>query len=152
MRRGNCDSCKKKPGQGGLDPCLISLIKVLNKVGLKTIASCCGHGHRPGNIALEDGREIIIARNYQEAREIDKLFPVSITGESKTKEKIMKPLKEGIRIDKLDKNQAIIEIKVSNQFKVRFLIAKILMKLAGFIIGFKVGINNDNNQEEFLRK
>lgn len=54
-----------------IDACLAPLVKVLNEAGIATVACCCGHGKRPGNIALKDGRELIIARNYDEARLID---------------------------------------------------------------------------------
>lgn len=43
-----------------VDSCIAPLIKALNDVGIKTVASCCGHGKRPGNIALKDGRELEI--------------------------------------------------------------------------------------------
>lgn len=56
------------------------IVAALNAAGVETVASCSGHGNRPGNIALRDGREIIIARNYAEARRIDRLFP-NINGE-----------------------------------------------------------------------
>lgn len=64
----------------GCDPEIAPLVAALNLAGLKTIASCSGHGHRPGNIALSDGREIIIARNFEEARQIGRLFPLDIHG------------------------------------------------------------------------
>lgn len=67
----------------GIDGCIAPLVEALNAVGLTTVASCCGHGHRPGNIALADGREIIIARNFEEGRQIDKLFPLTSYGETK---------------------------------------------------------------------
>ena len=57
------------------DPCIADLVAALNDGGFPTIASCCGHGVRPGNIALEDGRELIIAPDYDTARRIDGLFP-----------------------------------------------------------------------------
>lgn len=62
------------------DPCLLPLVKALNDAGIRTVASCCGHGHRPGNIALADGRELVIARSFDEAREIDRIFPTDING------------------------------------------------------------------------
>jgi hypothetical protein len=65
-----CETCEFEPGHGGLDPCVRELISVLNNNGFKTIASCCGHGQRPGIISLADGRELVIARNFQEAIEI----------------------------------------------------------------------------------
>lgn len=63
------------------DPCIAPLVKALNDAGIKTIASCCGHGHRPPSIILSDGREIIIARDRDEAELIHNLFPVDINGE-----------------------------------------------------------------------
>jgi len=56
-----------------------SLVQALNKAGIRTVASCSGHGKRPGNIALADGRELIIAPDWETAREIEKDFP-SING------------------------------------------------------------------------
>lgn len=64
-----------KPKRVDIDSCVYDLVKVLNENGFVTIASCCGHGRRPGNIALADGRELVIARNYEEGRKIDKIFP-----------------------------------------------------------------------------
>lgn len=58
-----------------VDSCIYGLVDVLNRNGFATVASCCGHGRRPGNIALADGRELVIARNYDEGRAIDKMFP-----------------------------------------------------------------------------
>lgn len=62
------------------DPCLEPIIRALNDAGVQTVASCCGHYHRPGNIALADGRELVIARGWDEARAIDRMFPVDING------------------------------------------------------------------------
>ncbi len=76
MLRINTASCKI----GSADPCIAELVQALNDAGFDTIASCCGHGHRPGNIMLRDGREFIIARNWGEARQIDRLFPIDING------------------------------------------------------------------------
>ncbi|WP_202033170.1 hypothetical protein [Nocardioides sp. WS12] len=42
------------------DPCIAPLIKALNDGGLRTIASCCGHEHGPGNVMLVDGRVLIV--------------------------------------------------------------------------------------------
>jgi hypothetical protein len=57
------------------DPCIAPLVAALNDAGIPTIASCCGHGHRPGIITLADGRELLIARDFAEARKIDACFP-----------------------------------------------------------------------------
>lgn len=64
----------------GIDACIAPLVKALNNAGFTTVASCCGHGKRPGNIALADGRELIIAKDFEEGRKIDALFPVGIDG------------------------------------------------------------------------
>jgi len=58
-----------------VDRCIASLVQALNDFGINTVACCCGHGKRPGNIALLDGRELIIASNYTEGRAIDAAFP-----------------------------------------------------------------------------
>lgn len=50
------------------DPCLEPLVRALNDGGLRTVASCCGHGKRMGNVALADGRELLIAPDYDTAR------------------------------------------------------------------------------------
>ena len=71
----NCGDCHWQPGTGGIDGCVQQIVEALNAAGLETVASCCGHGKRPGNIALRDGREIIICPDYESGRKIDKLFP-----------------------------------------------------------------------------
>lgn len=53
------------------DPCIVPLVKALNDANVRTVASCCGHSIRPGNIALQDGRELIIAKDFVEARYIE---------------------------------------------------------------------------------
>lgn len=65
----------------GVDACIAPIVKALNDAGVTTIASCCGHGHRPGNIALADGRELIIAPDFETGRRIDAIFPTNIAGE-----------------------------------------------------------------------
>jgi hypothetical protein len=58
------------------------IVRALNYAGVATAASCSGHGNRPGVIALADGREIFIARSFDEARQIDALFPFDINGDA----------------------------------------------------------------------
>jgi hypothetical protein len=53
------------------DPCIAPIVAALNAAGIATVASCCGHGEQLGNIALADGRELIIARNFEAARAIE---------------------------------------------------------------------------------
>ena len=69
-----------------VDACIAPIVKALNDAGVVTIASCCGHGHRPGGIILGDGREVIIARNFDEGRAIDALFPLNIQGRRSNEE------------------------------------------------------------------
>jgi len=69
-----CGNDKCNEINAGIDKCIQPLIKALNEGGCETIASCCGHGNRPGTIALEDGREIIIMPDFATARSIDHLF------------------------------------------------------------------------------
>ena len=72
---GNTVALKIKGKTITVDSCISELVKKLNKIGLRTVASCCGHNKRPANIALKDGKEIILCKNYKEARKIDKLWP-----------------------------------------------------------------------------
>lgn len=58
-----------------VDSCIATIVQSLNACGVITVASCCGHGKRPGNIALADGRELVIVLDYESGRLIDKLFP-----------------------------------------------------------------------------
>ncbi len=41
-----------------MDACIAPMVDALNAAGILTAASCCGHGEKPGAIALQDGREI----------------------------------------------------------------------------------------------
>lgn len=63
-----------------VDAEIAELVRVLNANGFPTKASCAGHGYRPADIVLADGREIIIARDFDEARKINALFPIDING------------------------------------------------------------------------
>ena len=77
-----CDENRR----GGVwcDPCIAPLVQALNDAGLRTIASCCGHGHRPPTVGLANGQWIVIARDEAERRRIDVLFPVDINGDVRT--------------------------------------------------------------------
>ncbi len=57
-----------------IDPCVAAIVIALNKGGVKTVACCCGHGRSPGNIMLADGRELIIAENYEQGRAVESAF------------------------------------------------------------------------------
>ena len=60
--------------QVGIDKCIAPIVFALNYIGMKTIASCCGHGKQSSNIVLEDGREILICSNYETARKTEKVI------------------------------------------------------------------------------
>jgi hypothetical protein len=45
-----------------IDWCIHQIVAALNAGGVETVASCCGHGKRPGQINLADGRVLIINR------------------------------------------------------------------------------------------
>ena len=57
----------------GVDRCLGGLIQALNDGGVETVAHCCGHNKRPGNIILRDGREFLISPDFDTARVMDRL-------------------------------------------------------------------------------
>ena len=43
-----------------IDRCIHQIVAALNAGGVRTVASCCGHAKREGNIFLEDGRLLLI--------------------------------------------------------------------------------------------
>lgn len=65
---------KSKQEAIDVDSCIAELVTRLNGIGLYTVASCCGHGKRPGRISLREGRELFIAKDFYEANEIDRIF------------------------------------------------------------------------------
>lgn len=64
-----------------IDSCIAPLVEALSQQDIGTRASCCGHGKRPGNIVLEDGRELMILPDFDTARYVERLIPVTIGGE-----------------------------------------------------------------------
>lgn len=46
-----------------IDECIATIVQALNKGGIRTIASCCGHGKHDGSIILMDGRELLIRKD-----------------------------------------------------------------------------------------
>lgn len=50
-----------------IDLCIADLVAALNAANIQTAASCCGHGHQPGNIVLDDGRVLQV---YTEPAEV----------------------------------------------------------------------------------
>ena len=43
-----------------IDFCIHQIVAALNAGGIRTEASCCGHGKMKGRIDLEDGRTLVI--------------------------------------------------------------------------------------------
>lgn len=66
---------KEKKKLVDVDRCIAPIVKALNDAGITTDASCCGHNNRPGNISLADGRELIIAPDWETARKAETAFP-----------------------------------------------------------------------------
>jgi len=68
----------ERHGRDGVwcDPCLVPLIRALNDGGVRTIASCCGHGTVEGWIALADGRQLGIFATLNQFRKMQGLGPV----------------------------------------------------------------------------
>jgi hypothetical protein len=57
-----------------IDACIAPIVKALNEAGVTTIASCCGHGKRPSNISLTDGRELVICPDHTTGRQVDEFL------------------------------------------------------------------------------
>lgn len=38
----------------GIDSCIAEFVMMLNRNGMETVASCCGHGNQPISIILRD--------------------------------------------------------------------------------------------------
>ena len=58
-----------------IDSCLALIVATLNTIPkLETVACCCGHGKMVGSIALADGRELLIASDFEQARWIESLI------------------------------------------------------------------------------
>lgn len=64
------------------DPEIADIVQALNAGGVPTVASCSGHRHRPGDVALRDGRWLVVAADHDEWRRIEALFPTDINGET----------------------------------------------------------------------
>jgi hypothetical protein len=47
----------------GIDSCIADIVNALNASGVYTANCCCGHGERPGEIILHDGRTLTITES-----------------------------------------------------------------------------------------
>jgi hypothetical protein len=54
-----------KPKRVDIDSCIFDIVAALNRGGVDTMACCCGHGHLPGDIALADGRRLLVCSEGQ---------------------------------------------------------------------------------------
>ena len=63
-----------------VDPCLQKLAQALNDAGMRTANCCCGHGHQPSSIILQDGRYVVIISGHDEMQMINQHYPVDING------------------------------------------------------------------------
>ena len=43
-----------------IDRCIAQIVQALQTGGINMRGSCCGHGERDGEIALQDGRTLVI--------------------------------------------------------------------------------------------
>jgi hypothetical protein len=57
-----------------IDKCIAPIVQALNDAEIGTVASCCGHNKGFGNIALKDGRELIICPDFETARKLEKII------------------------------------------------------------------------------
>ena len=65
-----------------VDDDIAALVHALNTAGIATVASCSGHGMRPGRISLADGRELFVLPSYEIAQWFDTQFPRDINGQT----------------------------------------------------------------------
>lgn len=72
---GNVPVALAGGGEAHVDPCIQGLVQALNDGGFRTTNSCCGHGQRPGWVALADARHILIAADHTMMRQMDAGFP-----------------------------------------------------------------------------
>lgn len=43
-----------------IDSCIADLVRALDQAGIDMRGCCCGHGEHEGNIALQDGRVLLV--------------------------------------------------------------------------------------------
>lgn len=66
-----------------VDDEIASIVHALNAAGISTVASCSGHGMRPGRISLADGRELFVLPSYEIGQWFETQFPRDINGQTK---------------------------------------------------------------------
>jgi len=59
---GLSHTCEAYYKHAKIDKCISEIVRALNRSDVLTSGSCCGHGKRPGEIILQDGRTIFIKK------------------------------------------------------------------------------------------
>ena len=90
----DCNNPNCQSVNSGIDECIRPMINALNAGGIETVASCCGHRNTIGTIALKDGRELLIAKDFETARKINSHFP-DIHGNSQQGNKELRFTRDG---------------------------------------------------------
>ncbi len=62
------------------DPEIADIVRALNQGGVRTIASCSGHGVHHGSVMLKDGRELLIFPTVESARDADRAIQLLASG------------------------------------------------------------------------
>ena len=52
----------------GVDRCIAPIVESLNKAGILTANSCCGHGKALGKIVLHDGRILTVKQKTKQEK------------------------------------------------------------------------------------
>lgn len=55
-----------------VDASIAPIVEALNAAGVPTVASCSGHGKTCGVVSLKDGRELLIAADFEAARAMER--------------------------------------------------------------------------------
>jgi hypothetical protein len=74
-----------------VDDEIASIVHALNAAGISTVASCSGHGMRPGRISLVDGRELFVLPSYEIGQWFETQFPRDINGQTATERAAVPP-------------------------------------------------------------
>lgn len=74
-----------------VDDEIASIVHALNAAGISTVASCSGHGMRPGRISLADGRELFVLPSYEIGQWFETQFPRDINGQTKEERAAVEP-------------------------------------------------------------
>lgn len=64
-----------------VDRCIAPIVQALQDAGIKTDASCCGHGYLPITIALEGEKWLVIFEDNKSFHRAMEPFKVNIAGE-----------------------------------------------------------------------